>query len=122
MAHYLALKYKKLPDAELGKGVAHDGEIAQRLGLETQPSAAETIALARDLQLVAETGVTAHIARLSSGESVRLIKRAKAEGLPITCDVAISHLLWDESYIEGYNYRLIDLLFPCICKLQLDIY
>ncbi|MGD2005711.1 MAG: amidohydrolase family protein [Pseudomonadales bacterium] len=92
-------------DAELGKGVAHDGEIAQRLGLETQPSAAETIALARDLQLVAETGVTAHIARLSSGESVRLIKRAKAEGLPITCDVAISHLLWDESYIEGYNYH-----------------
>ena len=36
---------------------------------------------------------------------MRLIKRAKAEGLPITCDVAISHLLWDESYIEGYNYH-----------------
>ncbi len=92
-------------DSELGRGVAHDGEIAQRLGLETQPSAAETIALARDLQLIAETGVTAHIGRISCAESVRLIRRAKAEGLPITCDVAVTHLLWNEAKIEGYDYR-----------------
>lgn len=100
------LKVHTLPlDAELGTGVAHDGEIAQRLGLETQPSAAETIALARDLQLIAETGISAHIGRISCAESVRLIARAKDEGLPITCDVAITHLIWNESQIEGYDYR-----------------
>ena len=95
-------------DPVLGLGVAHDGAVAQRLGLETQPSAAETIALARDLQLVAETGVSAHMGRLSSAESVRLMARAKREGLDVTCDVAISHLLWDEAKIEGYDftYRL----------------
>lgn len=95
-------------DPVLGLGVAHDGAVAQRLGLETQPSAAETIALARDLQLVAETGVTAHMGRLSSAESVRLMARAKHEGLDVTCDVAITHLLWDERQIEGYDfsYRL----------------
>lgn len=92
-------------DEELGKGVAHDGEIAQRLGLETQPTAAETIALARDLQLIAETGVQAHIGRISCAESVRLIERAKNEGLNITCDVAITHLIWNEAMIEGYDYR-----------------
>ena len=95
-------------DPELGKGVANDGQIAQRLGLETQPAAAETIALARDLQLIAETGVTAHIGRLSCAESVRLVARAKQEGLKVTCDVAITHLVWNENQIEGYdfNYRL----------------
>ncbi|MGB0965771.1 MAG: amidohydrolase family protein [Litorivicinus sp.] len=92
-------------DEELGRGVAHDGDIAQRLGLETQPSAAETIALARDLQLIAETGVSAHMGRISCAESVRLIERAKSEGLPVTCDVAITHLLYNESMIEGYDYR-----------------
>lgn len=92
-------------DSELGRGVAHDGEIAQRLGLETQPSAAETIALARDLQLIAETGVRAHVGRLSCAESVRLIRRAKDEGLAVTCDVAVTHLLWNEAQIEGYDYR-----------------
>ena len=103
------LRVHLLPlDPELGKGVAHDGHMAQRLGLETQPAAAETIALARDLQLVAETGVTAHFGRLSCAESVRMMARAKQDGLAVTCDVGIAHLLWTDEKLEGYdfNYRL----------------
>ena len=73
-------------------GVAHDGEIATRLGLPAIPAAAETIALATIFALVRETGVRVHLARLSSAEGVALVRAAKAEGLPVTCDVAVHHL------------------------------
>ncbi len=73
-------------------GVAHDGEIATRLGLPAIPSSAETIALATIFALVRETGVQVHVARLSTAEGVELVRAAKAEGLPVTCDVAVHHL------------------------------
>ena len=80
-------------DAWLAKGgVAHDGEIATRLGLAGIPALAETIALATILALVRDTGVRVHICRLSSAESVALVRAAKRDGLPVTCDVAIHHL------------------------------
>jgi len=73
-------------------GVAHDGEIATRLGLPAIPAAAETIALATIFALVRETGVRVHVARLSTAEGVDLVRAAKTEGLPVTCDVAVHHL------------------------------
>ncbi len=73
-------------------GVAHDGEIATRLGLPAIPAAAETIALATIFALVRETAVRVHLARLSTAEGVELVRAAKAEGLPVTCDVAVHHL------------------------------
>ena len=73
-------------------GVAHDGETATRLGLPAIPAAAETIALATIFALVRETGVRVHLARLSSAEGVALVRAARAEGLPVTCDVAVHHL------------------------------
>jgi dihydroorotase len=73
-------------------GVAHDGEVATRLGLVAIPTAAETIALATIFALVRETGVHVHLARLSSAEGVAMVRAAKAEGLPVTCDVAVHHL------------------------------
>jgi dihydroorotase len=73
-------------------GVAHDGEVATRLGLPPIPSAAETIALATIFALVRETGVRVHLCRLSTAEGVAMVRAAKAEGLPVTCDVAIHHL------------------------------
>lgn len=80
-------------DAYLARnGVAHDGEVATRLGLPGIPACAETIALATILTLVAETGVKAHICRLSSREAVEMIRQAKLKKLPISCDVAINHL------------------------------
>jgi dihydroorotase len=73
-------------------GVAHDGEVATRLGLAAIPAAAESIALATIFGLVRETGVHVHVARLSSAEGVAMVRAAKAEGLPVTCDVAVHHL------------------------------
>jgi dihydroorotase len=73
-------------------GVAHDGEVATRLGLAAIPAAAETIALATIFALVRETGVHVHLARLSTAEGVAMVRAAKAEGLPLTCDVGVHHL------------------------------
>ena len=80
-------------EAHLAKGgVAHEGEVATRLGLPAIPPAAETIALASILALVRSTGVRVHICRLSTAEGVAMVRAAKDEGLPLTCDVAIHHL------------------------------
>jgi dihydroorotase len=97
-------------DAALAKGgVAHDGEIATRLGLPGIPAFAETIALATLIELVRATGARLHVCRLSTAGAVELMRRAKAEGLPITCDVGIHHLHLCERDI-GY--------FDAQCRLE----
>jgi dihydroorotase len=73
-------------------GVAHDGEVATRLGLPGIPSFAETIALGTILELVRATGARVHVCRLSSAAAVEMMRRAKAEGLPVSCDVGVHHL------------------------------
>jgi dihydroorotase len=80
-------------DAWLAKGgVAHDGEVATRLGLAGIPAVAETIALATLVELVRATGARVHVCRLSSADGVALMRRAKEERLPLSCDVAVHHL------------------------------
>ena len=80
-------------DAWLAKGgVSHDGEIATRLGLPGIPAFAETIALSTVLELVRATGAKVHVCRLSTAGGVELMRRAKQERLPVTCDVAIHHV------------------------------
>ncbi len=80
-------------DAWLAQGgVAHDGEVATRLGLPGIPAFAETIALATLLELVRATGARVHVCRLSTAGAVELMRRAKAEGLPVSCDVGIHHV------------------------------
>jgi dihydroorotase len=80
-------------DPHIGRnGIAHDGEIATRLGLAGIPVMAETIALSTILTLARNTGVRVHLCRLSSADGVALVRAAKREGLPVTCDVAIHHL------------------------------
>lgn len=80
-------------DPHLGRGgVAHDGEVATRLGLAGIPAVAETIALTTILALARDTGVRLHLCRLSCAESVALVRAAKRDGLAVTCDVAIHHL------------------------------
>ena len=80
-------------DVWLAKGgVAHDGEVATRLGLPAIPDFAETIALGTLLELVRATGARVHVCRLSTAGAVEMIERAKAEKLPVTCDVGIHHV------------------------------
>jgi len=80
-------------DAWLSKdGVSHDGEVATRLGLAGIPSFAETIALGAILELVRATRARVHVCRLSTAGAVEMMRHAKQEGLPVSCDVAIHHL------------------------------
>ena len=72
-------------------GVAHDGEVATRLGLPGIPAFAETIALATILQLVRATRTRVHLCRLSTAESVAMLRTAKKEGLPVSCDASAHH-------------------------------
>ena len=80
-------------DVWLAKGgVAHDGEVATRLGLPAIPAFAETIALGTLIELMRATGARVHVCKLSTAAAVELVRRAKAEKLPITCDVDIHHV------------------------------
>lgn len=91
-------------DAHLAKGgVAHDGAIAARLGLAGIPVIAETVALATYLQLVRETGGRLHIRRLSSAAGLELIRAARADGLPVTCDITTQHLHLCDRDIGFFN-------------------
>jgi dihydroorotase len=79
-------------DAWLGEGVAAKGPLATRMGLSGVPAIAETIALATIFELVRDTGARVHLCRLSSAAGIELVRRAKADGLPVTCDVSVNHL------------------------------
>ncbi|MDH5537156.1 MAG: dihydroorotase, partial [Betaproteobacteria bacterium] len=76
-------------DAALARdGVAHDGQVATRLGLLAIPACAETVALSTILLLARETGVRIHLARLSTAEGIDMVRQAKQLGMPVTCDIA----------------------------------
>jgi dihydroorotase len=80
-------------DPYLGHGgIAHSGAVASRLGLSGVPTMAETIRLHTIFELVRATGARVHLCRISSAPGLALIKSAKQEGLPITCDVGAHHI------------------------------
>jgi dihydroorotase len=95
------------PDLSLG-GSMHEGEQSMRLGLTGIPSISESIAISTELQLIEQTGLSAHFCRLSAAKSIELLREAKAEKLPVTADVAIHQLfLTDESVqLENGLYRV----------------
>lgn len=89
-------------DASLAEGgLAHEGPTASFLGLAGIPETAETVALARDLLLVEQSGVRAHFSQITSARGADLIAQAQARGLPVTADVAMYQLiLTDEALID----------------------
>lgn len=86
-------------------GVAHDGEVATRLGLPGIPVLAETVALSAFLLMSRETGARVHVCRVSAADSVALIRDAKAQGLPVTCDVSAHHVHLSEMDIGYFDAR-----------------
>ncbi|MDH4556364.1 dihydroorotase [Pseudomonas sp. BN417] len=89
-------------DASLAEGgLAHEGPTASFLGLAGIPETAETVAMARDLLLVEQSGVRAHFSQISSARGAQMIAEAQARGLPVTADVAMYQLiLTDEALID----------------------
>lgn len=87
----------------LDNGCAHEGAIASRLGLPGIPEAAETAAIGFWLPLIESTGTQAHFCRLSTGKGIRMIRRARYDGLPITADVSAHQLFLTEMDLADFN-------------------
>jgi len=84
-------------------GAATEGELATRLGLPGIPLIAEAIIVARDIRLARLTGGSLHFAHISTAESLDLIRRAKQQGLNVTCDTAPPYFDLNETAIGGYR-------------------
>lgn len=89
----------------LGKGVAASGALATRLGLSGVPVAAETIALHTIFELMKTTGARVHLCRISSAAGLALVRRAKDEGLKVSCDVSVHSLHLTDHDIGYFDSR-----------------
>ena len=81
-------------------GYIHDGDYAKAHGHRGICSESEWAQIARDLELVRETGCSYHVCHISTKESVDLIRRAKAEGLDVTCETGPHYLVMDDSDLQ----------------------
>jgi dihydroorotase len=91
-------------DPYLSEGaVMNSGEVATRLGLRGVNKAAETIVLERDVRLVEITGGRYHASTITCGESLAVVRGAKARKLPVTCGVSVNHLTLNENDIGPYR-------------------
>jgi dihydroorotase len=88
----LPIWLRPVEDTLAGNGVAAAGAVAGRLGLPSIPVEAETVALHTIFELQRATGARVHVCRLSSAAGIELVRAAKREGLPVTCDVGIHHV------------------------------
>ncbi len=91
-------------DASLaGSGCVHEGAVSTRLGLPGIPEAAETAALGSILALVEQTGARVHVNRLSTRRGAEMIAKARADGLPVSADVAAHQLFLTEVDVADFN-------------------
>jgi len=84
-------------------GVMHEGAWSSRMGVPGQPAEAEEVMVMRDLALARLTGATVHFQHLSTAGSVELVRRAKAAGLPVTCEATPHHLTLTDEACQGYD-------------------
>ncbi len=91
-------------DAHLAEGgVMHEGFVATDLGLQGIPAAAEEIMVARDVALAELTGHRVHIAHVSTAGAIRLLRDAKARGVPVTGEVTPHHLVLTDEALRSYD-------------------
>jgi dihydroorotase len=86
-----------------GKAKVHEGEVSTLLGMKGIPSLAEELMVARDLYLAEYTESRIHFSTISTERSVDLIREAKKNGLQVTCDVAVHHLLLTDEALMGFD-------------------
>ena len=91
-------------DAHIGRGgIAASGPLASRLGLSGVPVMSETIALHTIFELMRSTGTRVHLCRMSSAAGIELVRNAKKEGLPVTCDVGAHHVHMTDADIGFFD-------------------
>ncbi len=94
-------------DSSMTQGaMMHEGTWSVRLGLRGFPRAAEEIVVASDILLARLTGARLHLQHLTSGNSVELVRRAKAQGVRVTAEVTADHLLLTDAMLHDYNTNL----------------
>jgi dihydroorotase len=89
-------------------GVMHEGRVSLLLGLKGMPALAEDIDAVRDIILAKDTGAHVHIAHVSTKGAIEAVRRAKNEGINVTCEVTPHHFTLTDKYLEGYdtNYKM----------------
>jgi len=85
------------------EGLVHEGYYSNKLGLDGISNLSEDLIIERDITLAKRSGAKIHVTHLSTRGSVEMIKRAKEEGVNITCDVTPHHLFFNDSYLESFN-------------------
>ena len=88
-------------------GVVNEGRASTRLGMFGWPALGEELEIQRDIELARLTGCELHVCHISTARGLELVRAAKAEGLPVTCEVTPHHLfLTEENITESYNTNL----------------
>jgi dihydroorotase len=90
-------------DPSLRNGHMHEGDVSALLGLRALPAASEEICVLRDIALARLTGARLHIAHISTAEAVDAVRRAKAEGIRITCEVTPHHLALTDEAVRTFD-------------------
>jgi dihydroorotase len=91
-------------DLDLAEGGSmNEGPVATRIGVRAQPSISESAMVARDLEVVGWTGARYHVAHVSTGRAVALVRDAKRRGLPVTCEVTPHHFTLTDEACAGYD-------------------
>ena len=91
------------PDLAGPSACCHEGELSGRLGLPGWPGVAEEVIVARDVMLARHTASRVHVAHVSTGGSVEVIRWAKAQGIDVTAEVTPHHLLLTTDLLAGYD-------------------
>ncbi len=84
-------------------GYMNEGIASVKMGLNGIPQSAESVAVARDIMIAAETGSRLHLAHLSTRSSFELVRWAKKLGIPVTCEVTTNHFSLNDDAVDGYN-------------------
>jgi dihydroorotase len=93
-------------------GHMHEGVVSSRLGVAGIPGLAEEVMIARDIELAAFTGGHIHVAHISTARAVELVRRAKAEGVPITAEVCTHHLALTDEAVETTGFSTHTKMHP----------
>lgn len=89
-----------------GPGLMNEGIVSTQLGLPGKPAIAEELMISRDIELTRYTGSAIHFTGVSTAKGITSIRKAKADGLPVSCSVTPAHLFFIDADLAGYDTNL----------------